>query len=261
VLFLVHRFLSPWWRRRQVPPKRRFLQEPHGVTTQRTPFFNSCIYWQTNERPNGKCFTLVSVTMASDPVLQIVKDRCGNGWEFRCASSDIKFLCQQRGKISKYLRSTITGSWLFKDDNNCSLSFWCRTWTSLKMSVFCKIWGFHGGDYEECSVALVRTDVSEERIASIIRVTRINELGTTLAVTNNRRMLAPAKHRFLQEPHGVISQKAAFFFLYFVSGAPVSFIQQTLEGHGVTDLVETLCCKHQGRWIDFRSHHWISLLT
>jgi hypothetical protein len=24
---------------RQVPPKRRFLQEPHGVTTQKTPFF------------------------------------------------------------------------------------------------------------------------------------------------------------------------------------------------------------------------------
>jgi hypothetical protein len=23
----------------QVPPKRRFLQEPHGVTTQKTPFF------------------------------------------------------------------------------------------------------------------------------------------------------------------------------------------------------------------------------
>jgi hypothetical protein len=39
VLFLVHRFLSPWWRRSQVPPKRRFLQEPHGVTTQKTPFF------------------------------------------------------------------------------------------------------------------------------------------------------------------------------------------------------------------------------
>jgi hypothetical protein len=33
-----NRFLSPWWRRRQVPPKHRFLQEPHGVTTQKTPF-------------------------------------------------------------------------------------------------------------------------------------------------------------------------------------------------------------------------------
>jgi hypothetical protein len=27
--------------RRQVPPKRRFLQEPHGVTSQKTPFFNA----------------------------------------------------------------------------------------------------------------------------------------------------------------------------------------------------------------------------
>jgi hypothetical protein len=34
-------------------------------------------------------------------------------------------------------------------------------------------------------VALVRTDVSEEFRASIIRVTRIVELGTTLAVTSN----------------------------------------------------------------------------
>jgi hypothetical protein len=33
-------------------------------------------------------------------------------------------------------------------------------------------------------VALVRTDVSEERSACI-RVTRIDELGTTLAVTSN----------------------------------------------------------------------------
>jgi hypothetical protein len=35
-------------------------------------------------------------------------------------------------------------------------------------------------------VALVRTDGSEELSDSIIRVTRICELGTTLAVTSNR---------------------------------------------------------------------------
>jgi hypothetical protein len=38
-------------------------------------------------------------------------------------------------------------------------------------------------------VALVRTDVSEELSASFIRVTKIGELGTTLAVTSNRRTL------------------------------------------------------------------------
>jgi hypothetical protein len=36
-------------------------------------------------------------------------------------------------------------------------------------------------------VALVRTDVSEEHSASFMRVTRIGELGTTLAATSNRR--------------------------------------------------------------------------
>jgi hypothetical protein len=31
------RFEGTW---RQFPSKRRFLQEPHGVTSQKTPFFN-----------------------------------------------------------------------------------------------------------------------------------------------------------------------------------------------------------------------------
>jgi hypothetical protein len=38
-------------------------------------------------------------------------------------------------------------------------------------------------------VALVRSDVLEEHSTSIIKVTRIGELGTTLAVTSNQRML------------------------------------------------------------------------
>jgi hypothetical protein len=38
-------------------------------------------------------------------------------------------------------------------------------------------------------VAVVRTDVSKELSASIIRVTRIGEIGTTIAVTINRRTL------------------------------------------------------------------------
>jgi hypothetical protein len=64
-------------------------------------------------------------------------------------------------------------------------------------------------------VAVVRTDVLEELSASIIRVTRFGEPGTTLAGTRNRRTLrrrVPPKFRFLQEPHGVTSQKMPFFF-------------------------------------------------
>jgi hypothetical protein len=41
-------------------------------------------------------------------------------------------------------------------------------------------------------VALVRTDVSEKLSGFFIRVTRIDELGTTLAVTSNRRTLVTA---------------------------------------------------------------------
>jgi hypothetical protein len=38
-------------------------------------------------------------------------------------------------------------------------------------------------------VALVRTDISEELSASFIKVTRISELGTTLALTSNGRTM------------------------------------------------------------------------
>jgi hypothetical protein len=38
-------------------------------------------------------------------------------------------------------------------------------------------------------MALIRTDILEEFSASIIRVTRIGELGTMLVVTSNRRTL------------------------------------------------------------------------
>jgi hypothetical protein len=49
-------------------------------------------------------------------------------------------------------------------------------------------------------VALVRADVSEELSASFIRVARIGELGTTLAVTSNRRtQRASFVYSFLSE--------------------------------------------------------------
>jgi hypothetical protein len=46
-------------------------------------------------------------------------------------------------------------------------------------------------------VALVKTDVSEELSASFIRVIRISELGTTLAVATDARSL------------GIFSQRAS----------------------------------------------------
>jgi hypothetical protein len=63
--------------------------------------------------------------------------------------------------------------------------------------MLCKIRGSYGSDYEEfrllgCYVVVtfLRTDVSEERIAvPIIRVTRVGELGRSLALTRNRSPL------------------------------------------------------------------------
>jgi N-acetylglutamate synthase-like GNAT family acetyltransferase len=93
-------------------------------------------------------------------------------------------------------------------------------------------------------VALVTTDVSEERIASIIRVTRIGELGT-LAVTINRSspilvtLMMEAIHSSeasgLKEPHGVTSHKTAFFterenFHYISSG--LTRARVTADDHG-----------------------------
>jgi hypothetical protein len=47
-------------------------------------------------------------------------------------------------------------------------------------------------------VDLVRKDVSEERIASIIKLTRMGELGTTLGGTSNRSTLRiSAQHDFV----------------------------------------------------------------
>jgi hypothetical protein len=70
------------------------------------------------------------------------------------------------------------------------------------------------------SVAFVKTDVSDERSASIIRVTRIGDLEATSTLTSNRitprRGYVPLKRRFLQDPHGVTSHKPAIFKYIFV---------------------------------------------
>jgi hypothetical protein len=66
-------------------------------------------------------------------------------------------------------------------------------WNYLARSSGHTLWSLltskNGVFWELCRVALVRTDVSEELSISFIRVTRIGELGTTLAITSNRRKL------------------------------------------------------------------------
>jgi hypothetical protein len=89
-------------------------------------------------------------------------------------------------------------------------------------------------------VALVRTDISDERITSIVRVTIIGEVETMLVATSNRvflltvlrllvianvvpsspilvtlmmEVLRSSETSVLQEPHCITSQKTTFFIV------------------------------------------------
>jgi hypothetical protein len=81
-------------------------------------------------------------------------------------------------------------------------------------------------------VAFERTDVSGENIASIIRVEKISELGTTLTVFINALLvtandvpsspilvcvmvvaIGSSETSSLQKSHGITSQKTAFFIV------------------------------------------------
>jgi hypothetical protein len=54
-------------KRRQVPPKRRFLQEPHGVTTQKTPFFiGSTLAVTSNRRTLRRNVNEILVTLMTE---------------------------------------------------------------------------------------------------------------------------------------------------------------------------------------------------
>jgi hypothetical protein len=81
-----------------------------------------------------------------------------------------------------------------------------------------------------CSVALVRPDVSEERRTSIIRLTRIGELGTTLAITSSRRTLR-------RNPHIVFlrSVRRVLVTANVVPSSPI-LLTQMMEAHLYSEL-------------------------
>jgi hypothetical protein len=103
-----------------------------------------------------------------------------------CLISDLERNESKTLKMKGITRRVVAGSelWLYKHDKlrtdfyclvRCQAS-WRWQWTMPSSGILHR-------------VALVRTYVSEERSSSIIRLTRIGELGTTLAITSNRRTL------------------------------------------------------------------------
>jgi hypothetical protein len=83
-------------------------------------------------------------------------------------------------------------------------------------------------------VALVRTDVSEELSASFIRVTRIGELGTTLAVTSSRRFLRSVRQLLVTASVVLISVSFCACLSFFITP---SYPQSTPSLHHVTSVI------------------------
>jgi hypothetical protein len=176
----VHRFLSPWWRRRQVPPKRRFLQEPHGVTTQKTPSFivtavktsnltlcmvftswkpenknttglvtsilpqvwKVCLYYSTN-----RSFETLIVILSALPDLVRSSGRGTSTTQPREDNWRVEEKPRWTAAGIRRADHTLSGKFgtIFAGCSGWSVRI-VRLWTN---SHGCKTWGFHGGYYEE----------------------------------------------------------------------------------------------------------------
>jgi hypothetical protein len=79
-------------------------------------------------------------------------------------------------------------------------------------------------------VALVRTDVSEELSASIIRVTRIGKLGM-LAVTNNRRSQFFPLYKIQTQPGFPSASYSTVSGIYFLVGYSGRSVELTILFH------------------------------
>jgi hypothetical protein len=95
---------------------------------------------------------------------------------------------------SMFFRSNIFSSWQYYSSRVATLSYSStsfREWVTLLWHASCSSWWICILLPSEMlhSVALVRTDVSEECSTSIYRVTRICERGTMLGSTSNQRTL------------------------------------------------------------------------
>jgi hypothetical protein len=102
----------------------------------------------------------------------------------RVSSQVEKICCNIRFSINQITWKQLTSCYYATIEACFTYMFTIILWDCFSIKLF-----KNAVFWDVCCVALVRTDVLGELSASFIRVTRIGELGTTLAVTSNRRTL------------------------------------------------------------------------
>jgi hypothetical protein len=123
-----------------------------------------------------------------DPLLLRKSGSAGNQTrDLRACSQELRRLDHRSGRIITYVQQSLSRELCLKSKCFCFLTRWML---EIPITNEILVWMLR-------RVALGRTDVSDELIASIIRVTRIGELGT-LAVTSNRRFV------FLRSVHRLL---------------------------------------------------------
>jgi hypothetical protein len=89
--------------------------------------------------------------------------------------------------------------------------------TKSSQLMLCKIWGFHGGDYEECRLLGYKNQIHTSQEAHYVSATEFSRLmlwkiwGFHGGDYEECGFLGCPSCSSLQEPHGVTSQKTAFF--------------------------------------------------
>jgi hypothetical protein len=108
--------------RRQVPPKRRFLQDPHGVTSQKTPFFIVTAVNTSNLTSSARClywifqFSFRSVNYALNPNRETVSAQ----WTVNILKwlGALFYWCHSR--VEQWMAPIPTYNWIMKERESTS---------------------------------------------------------------------------------------------------------------------------------------------
>jgi hypothetical protein len=136
------------------------------------------------------------------------------------------------------------------------------------------VWGFGGGDYEEwrllgCyAVWLLQEPTFRRNLApqssgwpcssqraSVASCGYVP--GSPILVTLMKETLSSSETRFLQEPHGVTSQKTAFYVMTCVNDGYQPLIKNDVEGDGCS--WDTVTAFHRRVWGRLRKWHFACL--